>query len=136
MIASSVVASARSLIGKARYKRGSQLLDAPDFFDCSSLAQWVFREYGVIIPRLSIDQCQVGKAVCLETIAVADLIFTTGISERYNFYAPHMPNGVGHVGIVTARNMVICAMYGRDIIEMPINELLTERQFRGLRRIL
>ena len=60
-----------SLIGTPYKYGGSTSLG----FDCSGLTQFVFREIGVILPRSSRAQSQVGQKVNLTELRTGDLLF-------------------------------------------------------------
>lgn len=58
--AGSIVAEARSLIGKASYVYGAA---GPNAFDCSGFTQYVYKRAGISIPRSSGGQMSVGTAI-------------------------------------------------------------------------
>src|ERR1700722_15713595 len=94
-----VVDIVRPLVGRAAYRLGATLSEAPEFFDCSGLIQWGFEAaLGIYVPRSTVSQVRRGYEVELSAVRAADLVFTTGRCERCNFPPPHMPNGVGHAG--------------------------------------
>jgi cell wall-associated NlpC family hydrolase len=130
----SIVQTIRPLVGKAKYRLGATLTEAPDFFDCSGLIQWAYEAVGIYIPRFTVSQVQRGIAIPLLEARAGDIIFTTG--SCYNFRPPHMPEGVGHAGIMTNDQTTICALWGIGVVEISTDELLTKREFRAVRRII
>jgi len=60
----------------------------PDFFDCSGLMYYTFKEFGIILGRSSRDQYLMGQKVSDSEIQKGDLVFFK------------RGKGVGHVGIV------------------------------------
>jgi hypothetical protein len=47
----------------------------PTKFDCSGFTQWVYRDAGINIPRVSRDQARVGEYVNFEDLKKGDMIF-------------------------------------------------------------
>lgn len=47
----------------------------PNGFDCSGFTQYVFRQFGVALPREVREQYQVGKSVKPEDLAPGDIVF-------------------------------------------------------------
>lgn len=59
----------------------------PAGFDCSGFLQYVFKQYGINIPRLADEQYLLGKAVKTSQLSVGDLVF-------FSTYLP----GASHCG--------------------------------------
>ena len=79
--------SAKSFLGK-KYVWGAT---GPHTFDCSGLTQWVYRDVGINIPRVSRDQARVGQYVNYHQLKRGDMVF---------FDTKKKKNGVvSHVGI-------------------------------------
>lgn len=64
----------------------------PEGFDCSGYMQYIFRSVGVELPRLSIEQKDVGLQVPLEEVKAGDLIFRYG--EETNHIGLYIGNGL------------------------------------------
>lgn len=86
-----VVAQATNLVGKAPYKYGASVLfDAPRAFDCSSLVSYLYKEAGVSIPRVTVDQYMWGRPITKEELVPGDIIFcdlgSSAAGEDKQFY--------------------------------------------------
>ena len=55
---------------------------APGGFDCSGLTSWAYRQAGVEIPRVAVDQ-RVGRQVSYEELAPGDLVVWSGHVAMY-----------------------------------------------------
>jgi len=89
----------RSVLGRATYKLGALLCEAPRMFDCSSFTQWLYVSVDQFIPRLSYQQfesCEFWRPARLA--CPGDLVFRRNIYARSTI-CPVL--GVGHVGFVT-----------------------------------
>lgn len=89
-------------------------------FDCSGLAQYVYRKFGIELPRVSSSQATVGKAVPLSQIRPGDLVA---------FYSP-----VSHVGIAIGGGKFIHAPKPGDsvkITELKYMPVTTVRRLTG-----
>ncbi len=110
-----IVELAKQLIGKP-YKYGAQPEEAPDFFDCSSFIQYIFKEVGVEFPRSTILQAEQGAAVNLKDIQPGDLLFIHGVR---GFYNRKFPQGIGHVILYIGNGRTIHAA-SRRVQENPV----------------
>lgn len=84
-----VVAYAKSLIG-VPYRHAST--DPAKGFDCSGFITYVFKNFGIVVPRSSIDFTNVGTEISAADARPGDLILFTGTNPQERF--------VGHMGIV------------------------------------
>ena len=88
---------AKSFLG-TRYVWGAT---GPSKFDCSGFTQWVYRDAGIAIPRVSRDQAKVGNYVSYENLRRGDMVF---------FDTKKHPQGkVTHVGIYLGNHNFIHA---------------------------
>ena len=110
-----VVSQAPSFVGKP-YKYGASILyGAPYAFDCSGLVAYLWKEAGVALPRMSIDQFVFSEEVSKDTLLPGDLIFSN--SETDNVYyesvewmpGTKVPEGVDHVGMYLGDGRIIHA---------------------------
>jgi len=86
-----VVSFAKTLIG-VPYLYGST--DPAKGFDCSGFITYVFKNFGIVVPRSSIDFTNIGKEVSAAQAREGDLILFTGTDSLDKF--------VGHMGIVVS----------------------------------
>ena len=71
--ADAVVRTAKKLIGVPYVFGGT----TPAGFDCSGFLQYVFKQNGILIPRLADEQYKLGKAVKTKELVAGDLVFFT-----------------------------------------------------------
>ncbi len=157
-----MIASAKRVLG-ASYKRGASVLrDAPQSFDCSSLAAWCAVQAGFSIPRISIDQYVYSERINKEDLKPGDLIFintkqivhTDGLyfsqvlgmevkeeairTETLEFMpGTKVPEGVDHVGIYSGNDEVIHAS-GKtgSVIEEKLDQNSAFKNIVGYGRII
>src|SRR6185312_5388987 len=84
--------------------------ESPTGFDCSGLAQYIYAESGVSIPRTTYDQFQSGNAVGKSQLQAGDLVFFKGSDSK---------NGLpGHVGIYIGNGKMIDAPHTGDVVKV------------------
>ena len=71
---------ARSLQSVTAYVYGGQ--NAPYETDCSGWAQFVFKKFGVDLPRVSRDQAKTGKPVTFQQLQIGDLMFFSTRADK------------------------------------------------------
>ena len=96
-----ILATAQSLLGTP-YKWGGT---SPAGFDCSGYTQYVFKLNGIVLPRVSRDQAQVGTSVSFNQLAAGDLVFFTFRTDRQ----------IDHVGIYLGNNQFISATTSKGV---------------------
>lgn len=64
----------------------------PDTWDCSALVQWAFRQVGVILPRTTWEQAEVGVAVPRYALSPGDVVIINPDASHVGIYA-----GMGQV---------------------------------------
>lgn len=97
VIKNEVEKKAKSFLG-TKYVWGAT---GPSKFDCSGFTQWVYRDSGITIPRVSRDQAKVGNYVAYNDLRRGDMVF---------FDTKKHPQGkVTHVGIYLGNNNFIHA---------------------------
>lgn len=83
----------------------------PSGFDCSGLVQWVYRDYGIVLPRVSEEQSTVGKYVELSELLPGDLVFWNGVGTS------------PHVGIYIGNQQYLHAPQTGDVVKIsPMSE--------------
>jgi len=138
VVPANVVRIARSMIGRAQYKRGTRFATAKErVFDCSTFTKWVYAQLGAWLPRLAVQQMKATwiNSCALEQARMGDLIFRSGF---FNFYDDGPKRGIGHVGIVAGKNTVIHANNkSRGVSEDPTDLFLgSKARFRGVSSVL
>ena len=98
------------------YKRGASVLyDGGTSFDCSSLVAWLYKEAGIAVPRMTVDQYVFINRIEKSELAFGDLVFAnTGEGEIYTEsieYLPKtaVPQGVDHVGMYIGEGNILHA---------------------------
>jgi cell wall-associated NlpC family hydrolase len=118
-----VIKIARSLIG-VPYRFGGE---TPKGFDCSGFVGYVFRKAaGVDLPRVSHDQARAGKAVSVDDLKPADIVY---------FKIEHQKPL--HVGIYLGRGRFIHAPSTRGRVNIQrLNFDYWKKRYRGARRVI
>ncbi len=87
----------------------------PDKFDCSGFTQWVFRDVGINIPRVSRDQARVGEYVSFNNLKAGDMVFFDTHKKR--------TGRVSHVGIYLGNgNFIHASSAGKKVVIYNFNE--------------
>jgi len=84
-----VVALATAQMGKP-YQWGAA---GPDQFDCSGLTQYVYRQLGVDLPRVSVEQAAAGVHVDRLDLRPGDLVFFHIGGPRIDHVGIYVPGG-------------------------------------------
>ncbi len=79
---------------------------SPSGFDCSGFTSYVYKQYGVSLPRTSSSQAGVGTAVKRSELIPGDLVF-------FNTYG-----GISHVGIYVGGDSFIHATLPGDVVKI------------------
>jgi len=121
MAASDAVDFAASLIGRP-YEWGAE---GPRSFDCSGLTQYVYKRFGVDLPRRAVNQSDFGEAT--RRLRRGDLVFFASDERRRE---------VTHVGIYEGHDTMIDASkrYGR-VRRDDLTDAYWTATFMGARRI-
>lgn len=59
----------------------------PDTWDCSALVQWAFRQVGVLLPRTTWEQAEVGAAVPPYALSPGDVVIINRDASHVGIYA-------------------------------------------------
>lgn len=114
-----LISVAKNMVGKP-YKYGAKPEEAPDFFDCSSFTQYVFKQIGIEIPRSAILQAGDSKGVRIKNesdIEIGDLIFSRGLKGHYDdklFDGEKIE--IGHVILYIDDNKIIHASSSKGVV--------------------
>lgn len=139
-----VLAQAPTIVGKPYLFGASVLYDAPERFDCASFVAYLWKEAGVAIPRISVDQFVFGGEVPLDALEAGDLIFAnSGTDNVYHESVEWMKgtkvsSGVDHVGIYLGDgNIIHASRYNKEGVAIEI--LKDSARFQnvvGARRVI
>ncbi len=110
------------------YKYGG---NGPDAFDCSGFAFYVYKNFGINLPRTSSEQAKKGTYVSKKDLDTGDLVFfdTSGTNDHR----------INHVGIYIGNGDFIHASSGknsRKVVISNINEGYYKEKYVTARRIL
>lgn len=89
VVESELITFAKKFLG-VKYKYGQT--SPNNGFDCSGFVYYVFKEFGINLPRSSSGMGQAGEDVNLEEAKAGDIILFTGTNPA--------KRSIGHVGIV------------------------------------
>jgi hypothetical protein len=90
--AGGVVKEAMKYVGTPYVWGGS----SPLGFDCSGFTQYVYKQMGINIPRVSAQQGTGGQGVSREDMQAGDLVFMDWGSSGHNFGADHVGIYIGN----------------------------------------
>lgn len=118
--------SAKSFLG-VPYVWGAT---GPNKFDCSGFTQWVYRDSGINIPRVSREQARVGQFVSYENLQPGDMVFFDTKKKRHG--------KVTHVGIYLGNhNFIHASSAGKSVVIYNFNEKpYYKKRFLWGRRVL
>lgn len=96
-----------------------------DTFDCSSYTQYVFRQFGIDLPRTAAAQATIGAKVDPAYLSVGDLVFfrTNGRS-------------IGHVAIYAGDGLILHASSSKGISYATIKSGYWKDRYVTAKRIL
>jgi len=87
----------------------------PNKFDCSGFTQWVYRDMGINIPRISREQARVGKYVRYEDLEKGDMVFFDTKRRR--------AGKVTHVGIYLGNgDFIHASSAGKKVVIYNFNQ--------------
>lgn len=102
----------------------------PSKFDCSGFTQWVYRDVGINIPRVSREQARVGQFVSYENLQAGDMVFFDTKRKR--------TGRVCHVGIYLGNgNFIHASSAGKSVVIYNFNKKkFYKERFLWGRRVL
>lgn len=103
--AAAMLERAKSFIGTP-YKWGGS---GPLGFDCSGFTQYLYRELGIELPRVSSQQANYGKRIGLDQLRPGDLVAWDNSSRN---------NGADHIAIYIGNGQVIHAPKPGDAVKI------------------
>lgn len=94
--------------------------------DCSALIQTAYKQWGILLPRTSVEQYKKGVVVPKAQMRPGDLVFFKNTYKR----------GVSHVGIYLGDNQFVHASSGRKQVTVSsLNDAYYQNHWAGARRI-
>jgi cell wall-associated NlpC family hydrolase len=102
----------------------------PTKFDCSGFTQWVFRDAGINIPRVSREQAKVGTYVRYEDLQRGDMVFFDT--------KKHRTGKVCHVGIYLGNgDFIHASSSGKKVVIFNFNDKkFYKKRFLWGRRVI
>jgi cell wall-associated NlpC family hydrolase len=79
-------------------------------FDCSGFVQYIYKNFGIALPRTSMDQINKGTSVNINNLEVGDLVFF--------MTNPDVPDEISHVGIYMGNNKFIHSPNANEVIKI------------------
>ncbi|MBI3046390.1 MAG: C40 family peptidase [Candidatus Harrisonbacteria bacterium] len=133
-----ILTIAHSLIGTP-YKYAAKPEEIPQFLDCSSFTQYVYKHLGIEIPRSTILQAaQAGKEINvnpstssgqqISDLQIGDLLFFRGTKGHYDDELfPECEVYIGHVAMYIGNNKVIHGSSKKGVEETNLHEIIKEK---------
>ncbi|CAA6816329.1 MAG: Putative secreted protein [uncultured Sulfurovum sp.] len=102
----------------------------PSKFDCSGFTQWVYRDVGINIPRVSRQQARVGQFVSYANLQRGDMVFFDTKKKR--------TGRVSHVGIYLGNgDFIHASSAGKSVVIYNFNQKkFYKKRFLWGRRVL
>ncbi|ERI95681.1 NlpC/P60 family protein [Clostridiales bacterium oral taxon 876 str. F0540] len=120
-----VISLSKSLLGTPYVWGGSSLQDGG--FDCSGFTQYVFKNVGVSLNRVSYEQANQGIAVARQNLEPGDLVF----------YSLAGDGRISHVGIYLGDGKMIHSPKTGDVVKITdITTTFWESRYITARRII
>jgi cell wall-associated NlpC family hydrolase len=121
-----IESNAKSFLG-TKYVWGAT---GPTKFDCSGFTQWVYRDAGIYLPRVSRDQAKVGQYVSFENLRRGDMVFFDT--------KKHKQGVVTHVGIYLGNgNFIHASSAAKKVVVYNFNEKpFYKKRFLWGRRVI
>lgn len=99
------------------------------YFDCSSFTKYIFSKYGVNLPRTSVAQSKVGRAVTKANLRVGDLVFFSSGSRANG-------SNVTHVAVYIGSGKILHTYGSPGVTISSLNSGHWERTYLKARRVL
>lgn len=102
--------------------------EGPDTFDCSGFTMYVMNEYGIKLPRRSVDQFSCGFSVSKDELIAGDLVF----------FSSKNTSGVAHVGIYVGDGYFIHASSGKAyaVTVSALSQNYYTQHYLGAKRVI
>ena len=97
----------------------------PSGFDCYGFLQYVFKENGILIPRLADEQYKLGKNVSTNELEAGDLVFFTTYEA-----------GASHCGIYLGQGQFLHTSSSRGVRIDLLSNVYWAPRFYGAKKIV
>jgi len=119
--ASRLVQYSKNYLGVPYVSGGS----SPSGFDCSGFTSYVYKQFGISLPRSSAGQASVGTPVSRSELIPGDLVF-------FDTYG-----GISHVGIYVGNNEFIHSTIPGDVVKISsLDQAYYDSRYVTARRII
>ncbi|QWU14023.1 NlpC/P60 family protein [Paenibacillus sophorae] len=99
------------------------------YFDCSSFTKYIYGKYGVTLPRTSVKQSKVGRAVSKANLRVGDLVFFSSGSRANG-------SNVTHVAVYAGGGKILHTYGSPGVTISDLNSGNWKRTYLKARRVL
>lgn len=124
---SSIVSFGKKYLG-TRYQFGAST-STTRYFDCSSFTQYIFKKYGVNLPRTSVAQSKVGSSVSKANLRVGDLVFFSSGSRATG-------KNVTHVAVYAGNGKILHTYGSPGVTISDLNSGNWKKTYLKARRVL
>jgi peptidoglycan endopeptidase LytE len=124
---SSIVSFGKKYLG-TRYQFGAST-STTNYFDCSSFTQYIFKKYGVNLPRTSVAQSKVGTSVSKANLRVGDLVFFSSGSRATG-------KNVTHVAVYAGNGKILHTYGSPGVTISDLNSGNWKKTYLKARRVL
>lgn len=124
---SSIVSFGKKYLG-TRYHFGAST-STTRYFDCSSFTQYIFKKYGVNLPRTSVAQSKVGSSVSKANLRVGDLVFFSSGSRATG-------KNVTHVAVYAGNGKILHTYGSPGVTISDLNSGNWKKTYLKARRVL
>lgn len=124
---SKVVSFGKKYLG-TRYQFGAST-STTRYFDCSSFTQFIFKKYGVDLPRTSVAQSKVGSSVSKANLRVGDLVFFSSGSRANG-------KNVTHVAVYAGNGKILHTYGSPGVTISDLNSGNWKKTYLKSRRVL
>jgi len=125
----SVTAIKNDIIAKAKKYLGTPYLygaSGPSKFDCSGFTKYVYKDFGINLPRSSSQQSGTGVAINKNQLQQGDLVF----------FNTEQKGAINHVGIYVGDGRFIHASRTKGITITPLNDSYYKNKLSEIRRVV